>query len=57
MSQTLRLGIFIVFALLILSGAIFMATSNSFLFGSTYSLKAEFPTPQRGLGLMVDQES
>src|SRR5258706_15933500 len=44
MSQTLRLGVFIVFALLILSGAIFMATSNSFFFGSTYSLKAEFPT-------------
>lgn len=43
MSTTLRLGMFIVAALLILSVGIFLIGGNTFKFGSTFRVKAEFP--------------
>ncbi len=49
MSRTLRLGVFVFCALLILAAGIFMIGSHRFLFSSTYRLQAEFPTAS-GLG-------
>jgi phospholipid/cholesterol/gamma-HCH transport system substrate-binding protein len=42
MSPAFRLGLFIIVALLILSGAVFWIGSKQFLFSSTYTLNAEF---------------
>lgn len=41
--STLRLGVFVVCALAILSGAVFLIGSRKMNFRSTYDLKAEFP--------------
>ena len=42
MSRTLRLGLFIVATLAILTAGVFLIGSNSLLFGSTFRVKAEF---------------
>jgi phospholipid/cholesterol/gamma-HCH transport system substrate-binding protein len=44
MSSTVRLGLFIVFALVILASAIFLIGDKQFLFQNKYRLNAEFPT-------------
>jgi phospholipid/cholesterol/gamma-HCH transport system substrate-binding protein len=42
MSKAFRLGVFIVLALLVFAGAVFLIGSRQFLFSSTYRLNAEF---------------
>ncbi|PWU05472.1 MAG: hypothetical protein C5B51_14510 [Terriglobia bacterium] len=44
MSKSFRLGVFVVMALAILAGAIFLIGDKQFLFRSTYRLYAEFPS-------------
>jgi phospholipid/cholesterol/gamma-HCH transport system substrate-binding protein len=49
MSKAFRLGVFIVIALGVFAGGIFLIGNKKFLFSSTYRLKAEFPNVA-GLG-------
>ena len=53
MSRLARLGIFIVVALALLAGGVFLIGSKEYLFGSTYRLKAQFDNVV-GLGAGAD---
>ena len=49
MSQTFRLGVFIVLTLTVLALGVFLIGSRQFMFSSTYKLEAEFNSVS-GLG-------
>lgn len=44
MSRSFRIGVFLVFTLSIIFGAIFLVGGKNFQFGGTYTLKAAFPS-------------